>query len=1184
MDFPTLPEAGRIGPQNSIAPGNISQSQSKRSFHTSSESGSGSGSGSEIGDYRSNVSNKSVDKIVFNDFNTAHTLITSGQAKNLSPNTRAFYRRNTYSSEEEDSRQQLLLMNKENLAADLKSPANQLYKSSTGELRKAYLVDSDSDDEEFGRAQPSPGYVRSLHDASSPHVGLSQKRPQTPLMWDKKLRVVNLAPLSGGSPNEVQWPSTNPFKERKEGKRGQMSRPRPGDLSPKVGKSKSPIVQKKIYAKSKYTNPYYSSPHGLPSPGVSKSGSGSGSGSGASGNLRSSYYPAEGIRSDEVDFADESFGDGGLQKIYAKHYAVKPLSNYTVQQDSNINGSGPQQSDGSTVNQFLDHYTHASNGSYYGGNDSRATVSQSRHTPGSTRGRGRSKLASEVVTPSTEDDDSDLMLTRFPKTPTFTRGDASKNVGSSTYGDSRQLASDNTTFTRRQPTRLRDSPMPWLAPPKPTRQTSKGRRNRPLPVDRQVSALREGLDDDYDESDVETSSPIVRKQLPPIERLKLRSRKVSSGSFQRNNNSRYGYSSRSGLESDGLDGYASDDDKGRRDTEVRKSVLDLLAETDKENVPPSMDDEGLDFSHYTSDYRVSTFKKEDGSIARKISQRKTPIRAVEDEDEWSTINEIVLEEDDTSHYSRMRYPSRPRFKQTGSSRADYSDDFSSGSPFPSNDMGPYSSKNRVMVHPARQGDQYDNFPRAFLEGYGSAYLPVKKRLGNGFSSNASNAIRKAPNVLRTLSNHLTSSPMGSSSPRHEYHELQEIKKNSSSPYSPQRNGKTRLRQDSGVRPMPPLDEQRTLKPPTAQWTDGPAGDDGRSNSPHAHGFRFGDQHVPERPDSFTEMVIAANNGKVPGYMQDESPSQVDSRELNSNFPISGIRRTTDSIAGISDTSSVDSLNGPEYDNLPGSSAHSGYYISQNGPFEANTSSQQISTHGDRSNMSRKRLAPGSLYQNVRSKCGTLLDRRKGRKAGHPDIESRGSLEAESSPRPTNVMRPLILQPQPCVIQPRAHREFCYRSPMAPLRNSIWKPLYSRKTLARINNVKRRPVVEPPVVAHMDTKGTGMSSAASWDVAPVSPHLAGWPQNTSSLGGYAEQKEKISRIVLICCFFFPLLLLGFATGLLDWIMKKITKGDVEHMCKRHKKIAAWGLGIIVLIILAALGAYAGVTGVRDARAA
>lgn len=1174
MDYPTRSEASRVGSQQLIVPGNISQSQSKRSFHTSSESGS------ELGDYRSNFSSKSVDKIVFNDFNTAHTLITSGQAKNLSPNTRAFYRKNIYSEEEEDSRQQLSLMNKENenLAANLKSPASQLYKSPTGELRKAYLVDSDSDDEEFGRAQPSPGYVRSLHDASSPQVGLSQKRPQTPLMWDKKLRVVNLAPLAGGSPNEVQWPSTNPFKEGKEGKRGKMSRPRSGDLSSKDGKSKSPIVQKKIYARSKYMDPYYSSPHGLPSPGVSKSGSGSGSGSGASGNLRSSYYPAEGIRSDDVDSADESFEDGALQEVYTKHYAVKPLSNYTVQQDSNINESGPQQSDKSTVNQFLGHYTHASNGSYYGGNDSRAAVSQSRHTPGSTRGLGRSKLASEVVTASTEDDDPGLMLTRFPKSPTFTRGDAS------TYGHARQLADDDAQYTLCQPTRLRDSPISWLVSPKPTRQTSKGRRNRPLPVDRQVSALRAGLFDDYDESDVETSCPIVRKQLPPIERLKLRSRKVSSGSFQRNDNYRYGHTSRSCLEPDDLDGYASDDDKGRRDTEVRKSVLDLLAETDKENVPPSMDDEGLGFSHYTSDYRVSTFKKEDGSIARKISQRKTPVRAAEDEDEWSTINEIVLGENDSSPYPRVRYSSGPRFKQTGSSRADYSDDFSSGSPFPSNGMGPYSSQNRVLVHPARQGDQYDNFPRPFLEGYGSAYLPVKKRLGNGFASNASNAIRKAPNVLRTLSNHLTSSPMSSSSPRHEYHGLQEIKKNSSSPYSPHRNEKTRIRQDSGVRPIPPLDEQRTLKPPTAQGTDGPAEDVGRKNSPHAHGFCFGDQHVPERPDSFTEMVIAANNGKVPGYMQDESPSQVDPRELISNFPISGIRRTTDSIAGISDTSSVDSLNGPEYDNLPGSSTHSGYYNHQNGPFETNTSSQQISVHGSQSNMSRKRLAPGDLYQNLRSKCGTLLDRRRPRKAGRPDIESRGSWEADSSPRPTNVMRPLILQPQPCVIQPRAHREFCYRSPMAPLRNPIWKPLYSRKILARINNVQRRPSVEPPAIAHMDTNGTGMSSAASWDVAPVSPHLAGWPQNTFSLGGYAEQRDKISRIVLICCFFFPLLLVGFATGLLDWIMKKKTKGDVEHMCKRHKKIAAWGLGIIFLLVLAILGAYAGVTGARDALAA
>lgn len=434
-------------------------------------------------------------------------------------------------------------------------------------------------------------------------------------------------------------------------------------------------------------------------------------------------------------------------------------------------------------------------------------------------------------------------------------------------------------------------------------------------------------------------------------------------------------------------------------------------------------------------------------------------------------------------------------------------------------------------------------------------------------------------MIRTFSTHL-SSPLVSSSPRHEYYELAKIKKGTASPYSPPNGkGKKPIRQETPSEVVAREHGVR-LRPSTAEWMDGAKSDHASDGS--AAGFQFGLMQLPERPDSYTQMAIAANNGKLPTFMRTPSSPNTPAPHGESYrkfpqpyaqpypetpriiYPPPAIHSTSESIADYSDdeVSYIDSLNGPEYDN-----AQSSPYNRQNDArFGASVVSPKTgSAYADRSRVSQDPLAPigfNSLMGRYNSK------RRKARfarvEAARADLEAQANPDVITIPQDTRKLRGFKLRPS--VVKPRSHHEFQYRSPLAPIQSKTWEPLYTERKLNRINNLRAHTEVVHSAIAHVTPRGTNMTGSNSWQIAPVSPHLQGHQHENSSLGGFAEQKEKISKFVLImCCIpvnpLLPFLLLMYASGLLDWVIHWYTKGDVRGFGRKQKRAAAIILGAV-----------------------
>ena len=1253
----------------------LNQADSMRSFVTESSSEDHDVS------MASNKSEKRKISPVFQDYGTAHSLITSGKAKNLTSPERKHFRSGSDGDSESDSVKQLELMNKrrvnEKSTSDLKaSPVEEYTPRDFGNLRHGVVKGDDNedevtdermsciatsptftfggkfsnvrhgvlkggddedegshqrmsripvtpafvskgnfgnvrrgvlkedDDEDDGQSQipkmqfhpssplerngrqgvlkldddASDGRVSPLHDEAS-----RIKRPQTPLvpqLWNLiSTNSANRPPILGGRLDSVQWPSNNPYNEHSP--YNTLSRKSSGILSPTDHGFAQEAYPPSAYGNVK--NPFYSSPHGIPSPIASKSGSGS------SGEPRSSYpyprssfYPAVGIRPDDDE--DAKFENKQMEKniVYDQ-----PSSHYTQQQYSEYSRSPPQQSEeGSTVNHILDHYTNASDGSYYTGG-AKGTTTHNYQTPTTSRRLDLAQHGSAAVTPSTDEDrESDLILRRFPNVPSpaYIGADSSSNRNYRTCGDSHELLGSYEESEKRG-----DS---MLFPPKPIHKNRQGGQAPPAILGRQVShALRDSTM--YDDSHIEVSSPVIKKPVAVQKKMKLRERKPIDG-FQKVKNIESTHNS-------------AEDGTIRRNDPSQDSSNE--PNNDKENIPPiSRADIGISSDRFVEDFRIETVAGQDG-LYRKISRRR-PVPAPvdeedDDQDEWTTV---IEESGSTSPDGKIPFSDdrgvtyRPRYKQAGSSIANNSDAYYTSSPGAV--LGPYITANRAMIHPARGDDQYEKHARPLpgaLPGLGNVYLPVpEQRKGGGFGSNA---FRTPAKVFRSLSQHL-SSPLGSSSPRHEYHELANVKKGASSPYSPPRDvknvkgkGKAPMRKESASE-RAAREHGVRLKPPAAAWMDGPKSSKGSENS--AEGFQFGKKQRPERPDSYIQAARAANNGRLPKFMMTSSPSPDPEREWipddQRQFPRTpqiayppAIHSTTESIADYSDdeVSYIDSLDGPEYDHTPASVP---YNRTMDARYAAGIISPQTdTTYADRSGASQKPLAPGGLYNAFTH--NTLLDRygskqRKARfakkQAAEADLEAGITQDPNviTIPQDTKRLRGLKLKPGPSIVQPRSHHEFRYRSPLAPIQSMTWERMYSTRKLQKINNRindlrVHTEVVRPPHIAHVTPNGTRMTNANEWQVAPVSPHLQGHQHDDSSVGGFAGQKEKISTVVLVLCAipinpFMPILLVLYASGLLDWVMNNYTKGDVRHFGHSQKKSALmiagayFAMGIIALV--------------------
>ncbi len=223
--------------------------------------------------------------------------------------------------------------------------------------------------------------------------------------------------------------------------------------------------------------------------------------------------------------------------------------------------------------------------------------------------------------------------------------------------------------------------------------------------------------------------------------------------------------------------------------------------------------------------------------------------------------------------------------------------------------------------------------------------------------------------------------------------------------------------------------------------------------------------------------------------------------------------------------------------------------------------------------------PGAFYQGVRSRPDP------GRKGFSSDRKNIARVPERKAAQnyPTNQMRPLSLvqaqRADPAAvsdkIQPggRSNDNFLYRSPLAPIKSRSWCNLYTKEQLnsmhknARIDSIN--DFEHMPRISYRPAFGEALRLDGSWK-RTWSPHLRPWPRDNSSIKtDLSGQKVKISSLIFgLCCLFPPMLVL-YGVGYLDNMMLWITHGEISSFSKAHKKAALRVVCFFIIAILIAV---------------
>lgn len=521
---------------------------------------------------------------------------------------------------------------------------------------------------------------------------------------------------------------------------------------------------------------------------------------------------------------------------------------------------------------------------------------------------------------------------------------------------------------------------------------------------------------------------------------------------------------------------------------------------------------------------------------RQVSDSSAMVAREDDGNDWETVvtGSVMFGREHTHPYGEMT------FNETGSSIANFSDHKGDSSSGPI--LAGFASSEQVLQHPARSNDHYEKHPRSMRDTSMSIFLPRRSQFSaGGFPSNA---FRTPKKMLDSITSSL--SPEAPRSSHRNYARLDNAEPITGSPCKP----KIRDRGQQHLSISTAMDGDFSVRGSFAgpvsrskPWIDG------------AH------NQAQYRPDSYMQMIIAANNGKIPHYVGNTETHTVGSSIADAST--------------VSDTGSFDQ----QAQGTPAMDVYNPYVQqSLNHGFK----SQQRNYAGDRST-SRTHTPfikgpPGAFYTSLRSKADT----RRTTEQQEFNTPTRKPYTARRSPRrvpsgidesPSRMLRPLSLVAEalgpikPVVVQPRAPLEFQYRSPLAPVKSPQWRGLYSTSQLDHFNASPTKP---NKAIGRFN--GDTVTSTTSWEVHQGAPCLTAWAHDNSSLGpNTAGQKSKISGIALIMCCIFPPALALMRFGLLDQFMFWHTKGEISHFGKRHKKVAgylfaAYAVAAIIVVVV------------------
>lgn len=1081
---------------------------------------------------------------VFDDFRTAHSLITSGNAAQgakflIAERAKNGQRSFSDSSSGSADASQPLLSNRGIRVEGFPVPPTPAYRRGSDNEKRRTYVDQEND---VPPHRPiSYILARQMSSPLEPHHLL----PNTPS--GRRIRndgsVTPMSALSGGSLNNAAvWPSTNPYRDHSPAARlSRLYRDTPNIIV-------SPVPGHNV------AGGYTPSKLGRSSKGKASYDGSSSQDQPSDQDTPESFRPQRAsyrIYSDETQQIGEYNAGVGLDGVPDDDGVLfAPLArvNERNHSSSSRSMSSPRaRSEGSNVNHILDHYNDEYDDSdrSYPDFDTNGNSSFPGPVPFSYLVAGRTplrfadiqkKYQPKLSTP-TEQIEEEYSFGPAPEIPSPVHlKTSSPNIpGNSSYGDSQELLE---VYQQRSPESKGSRELSYTIRREPrTVGDAVGRPSPQLDLGREVSSVLRVFDDDDSILD-DMPSPNKLTPVPPRDTIYGGMGMSNYDTSSVKGSSPPGYTSDRYLRPQNEPGFYKNTNAAS--SSIR--VTDTNGSYANQNL--------------------------DSAVRRNESQRTA-------DSGWETVDsnfEGGKSRPGSSPYMNPRYSGYRGWNDAGSSIADFSDYEGERSSGPV--LGAFATNQQSFVHPARRGDTFEKHPRAYPNGSATVWLPQGRRHGHGgFPGNSFRTPRKVRDAFNKVI-----SPLAAENDE-EYYELPEIKEGVPSPYSPDRrklpkNGRDAFPFAHG--PYSNSGEFGTFKKRNkaaglkAQWTDGatPGRHSSSQELPPNSGYRFGMNKTPEGPDSFLEMVIAANDGKLPPQME-LGIVEENEQEERRPMPRSWIHSTSSSIADYSTDSDID-FTGPEYQAQLASSSMNQYNQQAQSTADFDPSSP-VSPESTQKFGSVRKFTPGHLYKTIQEKRRERIahDRSKwhdenGKAPGAPVSPQKKGL------RPLRLVAEALGPIKPIVITPRSEHEWAYRSPLARIKSKTWECLYSEAHLARINNQELRHNQPLPKHGHLviQNRHTVMTTT-SWDVIPGSPHLIPWLHLSSSCGDFGARKKKISNIALIICSITIIGLPLLRAGVLDPIMVWYTRGEVQHFGSTQKRLSLWIFGGILLAVMIAV---------------
>ncbi|KFY26096.1 hypothetical protein V493_04262 [Pseudogymnoascus sp. VKM F-4281 (FW-2241)] len=511
----------------------------------------------------------------------------------------------------------------------------------------------------------------------------------------------------------------------------------------------------------------------------------------------------------------------------------------------------------------------------------------------------------------------------------------------------------------------------------------------------------------------------------------------------------------------------------------------------------------------------------------------------DDANDWETVTDSVLLFSKDEEKGNIRPFVDAAFYQAGSSIANYSDHLGESSSGPILAALTFAQSEHVMRYRDRYRDrlngEYGTHSGNVIETSSSAMLPRRRQHGSdGFPLNGFRTPMKGLGAA-------TSSLMPEetmSSPLDKYSRS----RHNGPPAKPQFQAKfnDRFQQDGSI---------STTMDVTLTGQGGFAGPS--TPNPWVEGanhlevdFRGspGNQGAAT-PDSFMQMIIQANGGKMPQYMGDNDS---ETRTLGSS---------------VADTSTA---SGDSFVDMDGQVANANHPYGGLYAFNQDPNAKErtgITPGNSRVRAPLVKGPPEAFYRKLVSKANNIrakmVDETPTKMMSTPSKSLGRSLSDKTrvTYSPSRMLRPLSLVVESLgplnqlIPQPTGTENFVYKSPLAPVQSAEWMNLYSLADLNRINSsppssATSSPRVEQPLLG-----------SPSWTEGP--PRLTAWiHDNSSSATNTAARKEKISNITVGVCMLIPPALLLLRFGWLDQFMIWYTKGEISHFGKIQKRVAGY----------------------------